>query len=612
MLPQCTRSNLNVRCHSGSLRGYGKCVCGNQQKPNVNHFFIADATLSPNIQHIISTDTNDDMHELRGIGPGSPLAYVLYASENGVCHWDEDNEKLFLAAVQSCTLLSFGCSQEASRIVPSLNGKWSVDLNRISQPTTNVWALRTAPYAVCLNDTFHGGVITKRSDEIPAGARIFVHSCPQCQDMLFMAASRVDLGCSNLDNSSTTGAEFSAMVAMANWSALDGSENRDDFQLGTMGDIGKAVNGADNLVRYRTGPNLTSSAPGFQVDLRLDGRFDIDGVSIMVHPVLNQQTGIATAVGYSGIEIFVSHDGGENYKSVFIQQEMFGSYDRPDRTTFTLVASNYADNQWTAHAFEETQINVTDVRIITGAADQVGDNCVSFNSIRVDSAGAYDPDCLQPTVCPSGFYIAEVPTEWLALITMEFAVHLPAGAKLQNASVFFGAPSGVSVSNTSDMKVFPVTFEILVDNGLSNVSLVWSPMTHDLRQVTDTVMNGTIPSSVGVNTSQMARETIFETPDISTLLQHRLDGPTWVPAQTIAVQFGLRKNQTHSPVNVTDNFTKWWLQLIPNSTTVPRIEYSAHFENTLRVSHPSGNCQCICPCLHTDSHVLLLSHFWCW
>ena len=85
----------------GTVRGYGKCVCGNQQKPNVNHFFIADAALSPNIQHIISEDTNNDMHELRGIGPGSVIGYVLYASENGVCHWDEDNEQLFLAAAQS-------------------------------------------------------------------------------------------------------------------------------------------------------------------------------------------------------------------------------------------------------------------------------------------------------------------------------------------------------------------------------------------------------------------------------------------------------------------------------------------------------------------------------
>ena len=73
----------------GPIRGYGKCVCGNRAKPNVNHFFIVNSDMSPNLDHEIARpdfgfiDTNDDFDRLHGIGPGSPLVYGGYASRGG-------------------------------------------------------------------------------------------------------------------------------------------------------------------------------------------------------------------------------------------------------------------------------------------------------------------------------------------------------------------------------------------------------------------------------------------------------------------------------------------------------------------------------------------------
>ena len=61
---------------------------------------------------------------------------------------------------------------------------------------------------------------------------------------------------------------------------------------------------------------------------------------------------------------------------------MFGSYER--HATYTQVAADFVGNEWTAHTFATRAIGVTDVRLVFGAADQSSDNCVSFDSIRVD------------------------------------------------------------------------------------------------------------------------------------------------------------------------------------------------------------------------------------
>ena len=161
----------------------------------------------------------------------------------------------------------------------------------------------------------------------------------------------------------------------ATWSALDGAANRDS---GGMADITQAVGGNENWVRYRTG-----GSPGYQVDLVLDGPTDIEGVSMLVNFV-DENTGI----GYSGIDISVSTDGGSSYTSVYTRTEMFGSYERS--ATYETAAADFTWGEYTIHAFTQVAVGVTDIRLVFGRADQAGDNCVSFNGIRVDAAGAYD------------------------------------------------------------------------------------------------------------------------------------------------------------------------------------------------------------------------------
>ena len=161
----------------------------------------------------------------------------------------------------------------------------------------------------------------------------------------------------------------------ATWSALDGSSNRDG---GDMGDITTAVDGNENWVRYRTG-----GSPGFQVDLVLSEPTDIEGVSMLVNFVDDN-----TGNGYSGIDISVSTDGGSSYTSVYTRTEMFGSIERS--ATYETLADDFTWDEYTTHAFTEVASGVTDIRLVFGRADQGGDNCVSFDGIRIDAAGAYD------------------------------------------------------------------------------------------------------------------------------------------------------------------------------------------------------------------------------
>jgi hypothetical protein len=161
----------------------------------------------------------------------------------------------------------------------------------------------------------------------------------------------------------------------ATWSALDGSSNRDG---GDMGDITTAVDGNENWVRYRTG-----GSPGFQVDLVLSEPTDIEGVSMLVNFVDDN-----TGKGYSGIDISVSTDGGSSYTSVYTRTEMFGSIERS--ATYETLADDFTWDEYTTHAFTEVASGVTDIRLVFGRADQGGDNCVSFDGIRIDAAGAYD------------------------------------------------------------------------------------------------------------------------------------------------------------------------------------------------------------------------------
>eukprot|EP01052_Picozoa_sp_SAG31_P055540 SAG31_NODE_15392_length_757_cov_1.458967_1_plen_252_part_11 len=69
--------------------------------PSVNHLWIVDSSLSPLATHTVNADTNSDMDEVSGIGAGSSIVYMLYASSAGHCHLDAEHETIFRAVVET-------------------------------------------------------------------------------------------------------------------------------------------------------------------------------------------------------------------------------------------------------------------------------------------------------------------------------------------------------------------------------------------------------------------------------------------------------------------------------------------------------------------------------
>ena len=270
---------------AGAMRGYGKCVCGNRNKPNVNHFWLINSDLSPNAEHEVSFDTNDDSDRLHGIGPGSPIVFAVYASQNGACHWDAENEAIFLAAADSCAIWSFGCGEEATRLVDHLSGNWSVRVRNMSARAYSVSALDTRPYAVCFENTVDRAAGTIHDAEpLPDGAHVYVASCALCDDDLFTSSYRNGFNCSAAYTEfSGPGPDFAVPVIGASWSAINGEVNRDDEDVWPdglflpSGDLSLALNGNSHWVSYRT-----ARSAGFQVDLDLGSPSEVAGLSILV------------------------------------------------------------------------------------------------------------------------------------------------------------------------------------------------------------------------------------------------------------------------------------------------------------------------------------------
>ena len=533
----------------GPIRGYGKCVCGNRAKPNVNHFFIVNSDMSPNLDHEIARpdfgfiDTNDDFDRLHGIGPGSPLVYGVYASRGGACHWDTENEAIFMAAADSCAVWSFGCSEESTRLAENLHGDWDVQVHRSQAECTGVSALATAPYAACmegevgwldrqLGTVFDGATATGQTlAKLPANASIYIghydlpspfswmhQSCSQCEDDMFLSMWREnEVNCSSAvtDAAGPGWPDYAARVVDASWSAFNTESNRDQDRVWLdheccaesdrwlegecevtcvryepSGDLMMALNGGDHWTRYRTG-----HSSGFQIDLSLGRPTALAGVSIMVHGEGDHD------VGYSGIEILLSTNHGGDYTSVYEQDFMFGSFGRSGkplgrvtRTTYPTVSPDFVLDTWTVHQFASEQANVTDVRILTGAADQEEDNSVSFHGIRIDTAGAYGRHC-EPE-CPNGFYIAEVQTEWMSLVTLNFSVNLPVGAAMHNTSLLFGASPALGSFNES------IGFEVSFVDGTGSID--WVVTANDIVQYVSPT------------------EVVFRTPALDALLSEAL------------------------------------------------------------------------------------------
>ena len=148
-------------------------------------------------------------------------------------------------------------------------------------------------------------------------------------------------------------------------------------------DMNLVINGGICTYRYRTGESTA-----FEFEYELQEVSDIDGISMLVMPHPGSQS-----VGYSGLEVYTMANNSTQWVQQIDSLYMYGDYER------YASHENYPDEfyfgEWFRHAFDSTIENVSQVRIVTGNADQLGDRSVSFSALRVDAAGDYDyPDYL--------------------------------------------------------------------------------------------------------------------------------------------------------------------------------------------------------------------------
>ena len=88
---------------SGPLTGFMTSVCGAAGIPSVNHLFIINGAISPDAAHEVDPSTDSDGDSVSGIGPGSPILYMLYSSTSGGCKNQEERvlSAVFVAAVMA-------------------------------------------------------------------------------------------------------------------------------------------------------------------------------------------------------------------------------------------------------------------------------------------------------------------------------------------------------------------------------------------------------------------------------------------------------------------------------------------------------------------------------
>ena len=141
-------------------------------------------------------------------------------------------------------------------------------------------------------------------------------------------------------------------------------------------ELSYAINGGVCDYEYYTGEAL-----GFEFSFNLVNPSDIDGVSIL----LIEEEWFTS--GYSGIEIFTMSDNDTEWTKQYSSDKMFGSYER--YATYEEQPIDFGQNMWFRHAFNDTVANVSQVKIVTGVADQNGGASVSFTGLRVDGAGDY-------------------------------------------------------------------------------------------------------------------------------------------------------------------------------------------------------------------------------
>lgn len=88
------------RFQSGNLVGFASQKCGSQSRPTVNHLIVIDRVLSPSASHSIG-NRHQDIDTVSGIGEGSIVFYLMYASNKGRCNDETEHLAVFNEVVSN-------------------------------------------------------------------------------------------------------------------------------------------------------------------------------------------------------------------------------------------------------------------------------------------------------------------------------------------------------------------------------------------------------------------------------------------------------------------------------------------------------------------------------
>ena len=153
--------------------------------------------------------------------------------------------------------------------------------------------------------------------------------------------------------------------------------NEENLAMWPNNDLSYAINGGVCDYIYHS-----SQSTSFEFVFNLVNTSDIDGISILY---IDDEWYTS---GYSGIEIYTAGVNNTEWIKRYSSEKMYGEYER--YATYEEPAADFGLTAWYRHAFNETVTNVSQVKIVTGMADQMSDTSVSFTGLRVDAAGDYN------------------------------------------------------------------------------------------------------------------------------------------------------------------------------------------------------------------------------
>ena len=153
--------------------------------------------------------------------------------------------------------------------------------------------------------------------------------------------------------------------------------NEENRAMWPNNDLSYAINGGVCDYVYHS-----AQSTSFEFVFNLVNTSDIDGISILY---IDDEWYTS---GYSGIEIYTAGVNNTEWIKQYSSEKMYGEYER--YATYEEPAADFGVTAWYRHAFNETVTNVSQVKIVTGMADQMSDTSVSFTGLRVDAAGDYN------------------------------------------------------------------------------------------------------------------------------------------------------------------------------------------------------------------------------